>query len=228
MIQNRFIPTLVFDNFFDNPNWIRNYALSLEYHKDMYGRWPGERTKSLCEINKDLFNYIMYKFFAIFYPRIEPGKYDDTIIQSLNYSHDSTMYFQKINCKDYGKSGWIHRDDCLITGIIYLNDEYNSNSGTSIYDLKNGWRSINRDKKNDYYSGKLDEQTAEKYRLENNSQFEEIINLKNKFNRLTAFDSNLYHGANDFYSNNDDRLTLIFFVNKFFTQHTPIHRSVIV
>jgi hypothetical protein len=218
MAENKIIPTIIFDNFFENPNWVRDFALSLEYNKDVNNRWPGERTKPIHEINYDFFAHVMHKFFVIFYPDKDPSIF--------NYEYNVTMYFQKINPIDYGKSGWIHYDNELITGIIYLNDDYNPNSGTSIYELKKGWQCLHGDKKIEYYSGKLDEQNAEKYRLENNYQFEEVVNLKNKFNRMIAFDSHLAHGANEFYSNTQDRLTLVFFVTSLRTDYTPIDRSI--
>ena len=39
-------PTLCVDDFYKNPKQIRDYALSLNYNKDL-GIFPGERTKYL-------------------------------------------------------------------------------------------------------------------------------------------------------------------------------------
>ena len=42
------------DNFFSNPDLIRKYALSLEYHRSKDGSWPGERSNTLNIINENL------------------------------------------------------------------------------------------------------------------------------------------------------------------------------
>ena len=51
MNPNKIFPILCQDDFFDNPDEIREYALSLDYKSDENGHWPGVRTRPLHEIN---------------------------------------------------------------------------------------------------------------------------------------------------------------------------------
>ena len=46
------IPTSCVDDFYEDPDSIREYALSLDYKKEK-GNYPGVRTKDLSYINKD-------------------------------------------------------------------------------------------------------------------------------------------------------------------------------
>ena len=46
------IPTSCVDDFYEDPDSIREYALSLDYKKQK-GNYPGVRTKDLSSINKD-------------------------------------------------------------------------------------------------------------------------------------------------------------------------------
>ena len=49
----RFYPTVV-DNFFDNPDSIRQFGLSLPKTPDDEGRWPGIRSEELHKIDNQL------------------------------------------------------------------------------------------------------------------------------------------------------------------------------
>ena len=75
------------------------------------------------------------------------------------------------------------------------------------------------------YLNKMSIEDAKKYKHEHNEQFEETIRVSNVYNRLIAFDSHLQHAAQDFFGKGEEsRLTLVFFVNKLFTNNTPISR----
>ena len=61
-----------------------------------------------------------------------------------------------------------------------------------------------------------------------NNLFEETVTIKNKFNRLMLFESNSWHGANDYSDKenlqNGDRLTFTFFVEQFTAKKSPVYR----
>lgn len=195
-MNNLYFPTTIIDNFFDDPDMVVDFAKSLEYKKDPLGIWPGLRTYNLLDINPSFFHMTLNRFFNLFYKTARFYEVD--------------MRFQKIQ-KQYGK-GWVHMDDTMLTNIVYLTKNANSNSGTSIYKprtvdcfMKNG------DRKVDFYLGKIHDD--EMYRKENNDQFEESIVVKNQYNRLLSFEGHLIHSANDF--EDEERLTLIWFVTDF-------------
>ena len=193
-------PTIIVDDFFDDPDEVRKFALSLDYYKDEENRWPGLRTKSLHEISPGFYNKTICRLLNIFY---------NTNHQEYNWS--AIMHFQKVD-KKY-KSGWIHSDNKeILTNIVYLNENPDKNSGTTIYNAKNN---INLDVRKNIKEKKLFFGNAinddEEYRKSNNEQYEESIIIKNKYNRLVSFDGHLSHGANDF--SEEERLTLIFFID---------------
>lgn len=215
MQQMQLIPITILDNFFDDPDKIRNWALSLEYSKDPEGKWPGVRTKSLHEINTNFFDTVCCKFFSLFF---------DLNQEKMNFSLN--MRFQLVDSK-YG-SGWVHTDhlESQITGLIYLSPNIDSHSGTSIYQEKKNLlvqnHSYNKIKE-DFYLNRISHEEAEKYRKEHNSQYEESVKVSNIYNRLIAFDSHLHHAAQDFFgTEKDSRLTLVFFVNELYVNNTPV------
>jgi hypothetical protein len=212
------IPVTVLDNFLDDPDKIREWALQQEYFTDEKGKWPGLRSKSIYELNPLFFQLVCRKFFSQFYDLRE--------VKELNW-HVS-MSFQMVS-KAYD-SGWIHSDEggAQITGILYLSPNANLNGGTSIYRNKsNIVQSISKNTgfKEDSYLNKITMQEAQKSQEENNAQYEETIRVSNVYNRLICFDSQLKHGAQDFFGENDEsRLSLVFFVEKLFVNNTPVSR----
>ena len=173
-------PVTVLDNFFDDPDKVRAWALQQEYTSDPRGQWPGMRSKTIFELDESFFHVITRKVFSIFY---------DLSTEDVNWIVNAN--FQIIN-KEY-ESGWVHTDDAVsqITGIIYLNPNANLNSGTSIYQQRKDLLQHNHaylDKKRDSYLNKLSIQDARKYKEEHNSQYEETIRVNNVYNRLICFD----------------------------------------
>jgi len=116
------IPLTVVDNFFDDPDAVREFALAQEFLPDPTGHWPGTRTKSLHLIDNDIFDIFARKYFSLFFA-----------VEKLGWTVDAR--FQKIG-KHYGK-GWAHNDiGVIITGIVYLNPAPAPNSGTVLLDKR--------------------------------------------------------------------------------------------
>jgi hypothetical protein len=195
-------PTICVDNFFDNAYQIKNYAKTLNYKKDLEGKWPGERTELIHLINQDLFLLTTKKILSLIYPMTW---------KKLAWKGD--QYFQKIQGNVYKNKGWVHKDDDFeFTAIIYLSEH--KECGTSIYHPKNFNNTIinTKDKEEKYKNQNLIEK-ENKLLLENNDRFEKTMNFNSKFNRLILFDGNQYHAAEKFNEENvtEDRLTLITF-----------------
>jgi hypothetical protein len=201
---NYTIPTTVLDNFFDDPYEVRKFALEQEYFTDPNHTYPGKRSRELNEINRPLFQHVIDRVNAIFYRASD--------VQGWS----ARVQFQIID-KSF-QTGWIHRDNEIISGIVYLNPDPDLNSGTTIYKPK--------------FTGASEKMYPQKYlqpeesRLENNEQFVESIVVKNQFNRLIAFDAKEYHSANNYFGENDSnsRLTLVFFIEHLSTRYYPIQR----
>ena len=64
-----YFPTTIIDNFLPDPKWVRDFALSdkIEWHTDEKGMWPGERSQMLFEVDNNLFQFIMQRYFTHFY-----------------------------------------------------------------------------------------------------------------------------------------------------------------
>jgi len=203
-------PLTVVDNFFENPDKIVDFALSCDYKKHEPGDWPGKRSEALHELNPELFNLCGSKLISLFYPNFDLTWHMASMFQVVDNSYSD---------------GWVHRDENLITGIVYLNKNENLKSGTSIYRIKKDKvfaKPMHFDKKRENYKNL--EGNVDKYREENNSQYEETINVSNVYNRLICFDSHLLHAAQNFSDNIEPRLTLVMFVNSISNLNTPIKR----
>jgi len=213
-------PITVLDNFFDNPDKIRDYALSLNFEKDPEGRWPGVRTKSLHELDPPLFDAICRKVMSLYFDL-------ENNINTVNWV--TNMRFQKVN-RSY-LSGWIHVDNpTIFTAIIYLNKNPNINSGTSIYKIKDNIFVPKIDELNIHkinaYKGLVNIKDIDTKRKENNDQYSEVIKVHNEYNRILSFDAGLPHAAQDFFGDDDDedRLTLIMFFNELRVNRSPVER----
>lgn len=214
-MKNYIIPTTVVDDFFDNPQWVREFALLQEFKPDPESMWPGKRTELLETIHKPLFDHTINRALSMFYDIHDPA---NAIEWHANAS------FQLVNA--IHNTGWIHKDLDKITGIIYLNPDANPSGGTTIWEAKEEATVLkNHDQKKATFKNVELSNELDSYRQENNDQFIESITVKNKFNRLVMFDGNLYHAADEYFGQGDDtRLTLVFFIDGLFAKDYPLQR----
>ena len=217
------IPVSILDNFFDNPDSIREWGLKQKFGPALDGQWPGLRTDPLSEINPGLHEVLCHRYFNLFFD-LRGGERVDWIVDAR---------FQKAD-KSCGQ-GWIHTDnDARLTGIIYLTPNPDPNTGTSVYARKNSVDFVPAMELNkikiEQYSNRMPKEEAEPSRQELASGFVETIRVSNVYNRLVTFDAYLKHAAHDYFGNDDSnsRLTIIFFVKKLFADHTPISRHKLI
>jgi hypothetical protein len=211
------VPITIVDNFFENPNQVVSFANSLAYNKDPLNQWPGVRTKWIHELNRPFFDNFCNKLLSIFFDLNDP-----------NFNWEISLAFQKID-NTFNK-GWIHTDaGRCITAIVYLNEVYNRNSGTSIMSKKVLTPNITFKQKEEFFKSGVETDEIKKARKLSEDQFEECVAIRNKFNRLVVFPSQLYHKAQDF-DNSDERLTLIAFVRYVTATKMPLSdmRQIIV
>ena len=215
-------PTTVVDDFFDYPDAVREFALQQEYLTDPQNKWPGKRSKFLHELNPVLFNTTIAKVFSLFYD-----------LKQIEVKWVVLASFQLVG-EEY-QEGWVHRDENICTGIIYLSNQV-CNSGTTLYRPIDPVNAVlkNANKKYESFNNTDLVTSVKNCRLENNKQFRPTVTIENEYNRLVLFDSHLYHSANNFYGSEveSNRLTLVFFVNRLDfntsmseTTKTPISRS---
>lgn len=209
------IPTTIIDNFFESPELIRDYALSLDFSKGI-GNYPGIRTDGLNNINEKLFHLILNKVYSIFF-----GIND-------NIKITGKASFQLIN--DYFENGWFHQDsdDSHIAGVVYLNPQAPLNGGTIIGQSIKKFNVDDCKARNDFYDNKeINLDQYRKIRDNFNDCFEDTLIVNNVFNRALIYDSKKFHRENKFFgkTKEDSRLTLVFFM-KFITEDSfpPIIR----
>jgi hypothetical protein len=194
-------PTIIIDNFFETPNQVREWGLSLNFYKGDRGNWPGYRT--------DLIHMVDDKFHSLLCQKI--------------IKHTSYNYFKQFDasfalCDETWESGWVHTDpmDFNVVGLIYLspNPPKLIHCGTTIYDAPG-----------DYVSGDsvfitdVNEEDPTKRqsesRLKHNSHFTPNQIIENRYNRCIIFDARQWHSAGEFFGHPDDkhdqRLTIVFF-----------------
>lgn len=205
----KYQPTVIIDDFFEKPDEIRKYAESLEYHTDPKKLWPGSRSNKLHEVDIRLYDHICRKALNAYY--------DFRHIENS----EIILEFQRIS--DNYNTGWIHRDNCIFTFMVYLSKDDHINSGTSFYNLKKDkllpWTTLEQYKYEETLRAKtvigetLTEQEKKYKREYEDYFFEKSLDIKDRFNRFICFDANKYHAANN-YSNSTDkeRFFLIGFV----------------
>jgi|TARA_X000001388_G_C2222801_1_gene119917 hypothetical protein len=212
-------PLTCSDNFFSNPDEVLTRLLKIPFNYNVETQYyPGLRTKNLVYEDEQFSKWVVKKIFSINFPGFE---------NELNAKVD--IFFQKIP-PGVEHDGWVHTDAfAKQTAIIYLSKD--NSAGTSIY-LKNnftdtiGEKLLTEDKNNLKYKyfthpekfNKEDLKILKNQKEENNSYFNETINIKSVYNRLVTFDGNSFHSAH--VSSDKERLILILFFHQFLFKKT--------
>ena len=201
-------PVTVIENFYDNPDAIRKFALAQKYTFccDIDGityTFPGCRTDDISSLDKPLYDKICTKLVSVFH----------------NSEHDYmrwaiTTSFQNV-AAEY-RQGVIHTDHSTIfAAVLYLTPNAPLNSGTSLF---------KKNKKFDEkaYLQALDENDA-RFKAGNiemdtayHDMFDEIVRVNNVYNTLIIYEGRHFHAANQFFGKTveDSRLAQVFFINK--------------
>lgn len=197
------LPIRVIDNFLDDPDEWRRIALSMEYH-DNDGRWHGRRTKPFDQVKPSLDAEFNFKI-AQYIPEL----------RTMNWTSMGRFQISR----DEGSTSWVHEDGKgknmkdLAAAILYLNPNPDPKSGTILchantsaiyddYDYEKSKHLFNR--------GILAEHEIKEARDRHNSQFTEMQNVENVYNRLIFYPGSVPHRANLLSSYNETRLTVIY------------------
>jgi len=180
------------DNYFNNPDHLREIALSLDHYRvdnelGPPGGWRGKRSLPFRRYKNDVLNKCEEKIFKDCYELfnlenyIHPyskGKVGELTITS--YFHISTEETRSA-FYDFWQDRF-HKDFLPCAGVIYLNPHAPLNSGTTIVDAKNC----------------------------------EMIQIENKYNQLLVYDGFVLHALSDVFGTNDEtgRLTYTFFIHE--------------
>jgi hypothetical protein len=201
MIENYHQPTIVIDNFFETPNQVREWALSLNFYKGNRGNWPGYRTDLVHLLDENFHELVCRK-----------------IIKHTSFNNFKQFDISFSLCNESWESGWIHTDpkEFNVVGLVYLspNPPTDKEYGTIIYDTPTNYMPTNElfvDDVNQEDPNKR--QTAA--RLTHNSNFTASQTIENRFNRCLIFDARQWHSGGNFFGSPDNkreqRLTMVFF-----------------
>jgi hypothetical protein len=207
-IKNRhlypYLPTMVFDNFYEDPVLVRNFALDQNFFKGERGSWPGLRTDLLHTVNREFFEMFMRKLLIIL------KDYEFTEFLELQTG------FQIIE-ESYGQ-GWVHDDDpkLNVAGLIYLNPHSPLGAGTVIYEDQTDFNGdlYTEIFMNDVLLASPEERSQyDKYRKEQISHFTPTVTVESVYNRCVIFDPRNWHSAENFFGHDVEtgRLTQVFF-----------------
>jgi Family of unknown function (DUF6445) len=200
------IPVTVHNNFFEDPDAVRKFALQLNYSKSG-GYIPGVRTDFLHQIDKEFYKEFSTKLFSLFFD-----------IGIHKFGVEMISQFQLIS--GYYEEGWVHDDvdsnQWNIAGVVYLSPNAPLDSGTIIYDAPESVviDPMQKEYKEKFYNHEpVDIAHLRKIRNLHNAKFKESITVNNVYNRLVVYNSNQLHRAYKYFGNDatDSRLTLVFF-----------------
>ena len=195
------------NNFFNNPEKVLELAKKLTYERSE--RYPGKRTINLLESTDT-----EAKNFAMFFARkimkdVFPGI-------SRFVTHIS-FHINDVYDNDTANTGWIHNDNVRLAGLVYLNpEERNFDTGTSIF-IKHGEKDFENSDLPSRKEFNITQQASEQYLKDlesNHNNLQETIKIGNVYNRLIAYDSNLWHRPNNYKTASvTPRTTLLFFID---------------
>ena len=212
----KLFPTLVVDDFLEDPDYVLCLATNAEYNDPGHTNYPGVASKNkIHELDQELFDAILQKIFGYYWDLNNPVKFR------------VDMEFQKI---EKNGIGIIHLDTtygALAAGVIYLNQDIDRDTGTSFYKLTDPDYKIKQHEFLDpiarYHAGEhvdgLDNICEKHYNM-----FEETMRVQNQYNRLVTYDSNVWHTATSY--GDQTRYTLRFFINELESTHQdfPLRR----
>jgi len=121
-----YYPVTVVDNFYENPDEVRSFALAQEYKfcheiKNINYTFPGSRTEDLSVIHPELMQKCCLKLTSLFH----------------NFDHDAmrwqiTSCFQSVT-KEYERGVIHHDNNTVFAGVLYLAPNAPQSSGTTLY-----------------------------------------------------------------------------------------------
>lgn len=187
--ENNQLDIIVCDNFYENPDEVRAFALSQKINID--GSFPGYRTIPFSNYElKNMLQEIVLSFGEIY--KLHTHKNGICINMDCN-CYSGAFFMNTVN----SCIPWIHNDyngdHIKYAAVIYLTPNAPISSGTSILQFLG---------KDDTYNRKY---STDK------TKWLEVDRIGNKYNRIIIFNSNKYHLPNNYFgiNNEDGRLTQV-------------------
>ena len=175
---------IVIDEFYNNPNDVREFALAQEF--DVTGNWPGNRTKTFInESTKETIQKILQDI---------AGNVTD-----WQANDGYTGCFQLTTSRD---RSWIHADSYNTwAGVLYLTPDAPLSGGTGIFRYKKT-------------GSMMEDGTDLSGVTQDMTKWELVDRVGNVYNRLVLYRGNNYHMSLDYFGKDkeDGRLFQLFFI----------------
>ena len=175
---------IVIDEFYNNPNDVREFALAQEF--DVTGNWPGTRTKTFInESTKETIQKILQDV---------SGNVTD-----WQANDGYTGCFQLTTSMD---RSWIHADSYNTwAGVLYLTPDAPLSGGTGIFRYKKT-------------GSMMEDGTDLSGVTQDMTKWELVDRVGNVYNRLVLYRGNNYHMSLDYFGKDkeDGRLFQLFFI----------------
>ena len=185
------INSIIVDDFYSNPDEVREFALSLDFNVD--GNYPGHRTESrLNDGTKERIQNIVRPYAG----------------EILNWGSTYSGSFQYTTALD---RSWIHSDSASNwAGVLYLTPNAPISAGTGLFKHKEtGLRGWNR-----FEHTEEETQNAPHIREGHDyTKWDMVDRIGNIYNRLILYRSDNYHVSLDYFGKDkfDGRLFQVFF-----------------
>ena len=183
---------IITDNFYQDPDFIRNYALDQEF--GVKGNFPGQRTNPVhdWDCKEVIQGIVQHAGGSITY-------FDDIYNTAFQYTLKDDV-------------SWIHADQTTKwAGVCYLTPNAPADGGTGIFRHKEtGWETAPRLKDGSYDQKGIDRvnQDAHDY-----SKWDMTAMVGNVYNRLVLYRGDMFHRSLEYFGNDkfDGRLFQTFF-----------------
>ena len=192
---------IVFDNFYPNPDRVREYALNVEYDELGTKNWPGR--DSCVEHSKEELAQVC----------------SDIVGRKLTTKPcNKCSYFRRTEIGQHGTQD-VHFDPnpgLIWAGVIYLTPTFHPTGGTKFWKHKEtGWETAPTMEESAKYGIQTHQDMLKFFEQEGTdvSKWVELDNVAFKYNRLIMFNPSLWHSNGDLFGTNheDARLVQLFF-----------------
>ena len=193
----------IIDNFYDNPDEVRDFALNQEY--SVYGNYPGKRTVPHAT------DEIKSKFEKILNTKI----YNWNVRGSAENTYNGAFQVASVD-----ETTWIHHDATGCAAVIYLSPDAPVDGGTVILRHKDyNWHKLPSIET--FYQKGVDKSAFDDHVGRDGidiTKWEEVDFLGNVYNRCVIYEGLYFHRSLQYWGRESDdlskqRLFQVFFFN---------------
>ncbi len=197
------------DNFFVNPDKVLSLFDRESFFKS--AAYPGKRTNNLLESNNE-----SSRNFGLFFTK----KLCDEIFPGVHgLMIDVRFHINQTYLEETANEGWIHADEADLAGLVYLSkNECSLNTGTSLFvkDTEGDFAVKDFTSRQEFNLTDVPSEQYLKDLKENHKNFTETVRMGNLYNRLVAYDANIFHRPNKYVlDSKDTRKSIVFFIREF-------------